>query len=105
MKVIEFIAKHKYILTIALFALLLLFGNSRIAINRDLKKQIREKEKAIEQESRTIDSVELYIEKLQHDPTMQEEYVRNHYHMKKANEDVFHISRPENSRNKKKHRQ
>ena len=93
MKVIEFIRKHKYILTIALFAIVLLFGNSRIAINRELKKQIREKENVIKGERATIDSLELYMEKMQQDPLMQEEYVRNRYNMKKPDEDIFHVSR------------
>ncbi len=102
MKVIEFIRKHKYLLTIAVFAVILLFGNSRIAVNRDLKRQIREKQKVIDLERRKIDSLELYIEKLQQDPVMQEEYVRNRYHMKLPNEDIFHVSYPENNGKKRK---
>ena len=103
MKILAFIRKHKYLLTIAIFVFILLFGNNRIAVNRELKRQIREKEKVIGEERAKIDSVELYIEKLQEDPVMQEEYVRNRYHMKKPNEDIFHIFRS-NTGDKKKRR-
>lgn len=102
MRILEFIRRHKYILTIAAFAFILLFGNNRIAVNRDLKRQIKEKEKVIEQERAKIDSVELQIEQLQQDPVMQEEYVRNRYHLKKPNEDIFHISRSSATDQKKR---
>ncbi|MBQ2489760.1 MAG: hypothetical protein II525_08140, partial [Bacteroidales bacterium] len=62
MKIFEFIRRHKYILTIALFALILLFGNGRIFTNREMKQKIKEKEKVIEQERAKIDSLDLYIE-------------------------------------------
>ena len=67
-----------------------------------LKKQIREKEKVIEEERIKIDSGEMYMEQLRQDPEMQEGYVRNRYHMKKPNEDIFHISRPQENTKKKK---
>lgn len=102
MKVLEFIKKHKYLLTILLFACLLFFGNNRISINRELKKQIREKEKVIEEERLKIDSVEMYMEQLRRDPDMQEGYVRNRYHMKKPDEDIFLVSRPQETAKKKK---
>ena len=102
MKVLEFIKKHKYILTLLLFVFLIFFGNNRLAMNRELKKQIREKEKTIEEEKIKIDSVELYMEQLRQNPDMQEAYVRNRYHMKKPNEDIFYISRPQENVKKKK---
>ena len=36
----------------------------------------------------------MYIEQIQHDTLLQEEYIRNHYGMKKSNEDIFQISKP-----------
>ncbi len=101
MKIFEFIRRHKYILTIALFALILLFGNGRIFTNREMKQKIKEKEKVIEQERAKIDSLDLYIENLQQNPLLQEEYIRNRYHMKKPDEDIFFVSRPDNSDKKK----
>lgn len=102
MKVLEFIKRHKYILTILVFAAILFFGNNRISINRDLKKQIREKEKTVEEERLKIDSVEMYLERLHQDPNMQEAYVRERYHMKKPDEDIFHVVRPQENAGKKK---
>ncbi len=104
MKIFEFIRRHKYILTIALFALILLFGNGRVFTNREMKQKIKEKEKVIEQERAKIDSLALYIENLQQNPLLQEEYIRNRYHMKKPDEDIFFVSRPDN-RDKKKAKQ
>ncbi|MBO4282173.1 MAG: septum formation initiator family protein [Bacteroidales bacterium] len=94
MKVFDFITRHKYLLTIAVFAIFLFFGNNRIAFNRELKQQIKEKEKVVAAERAKIDSVEMYIEQIQHDTLLQEEYIRNHYGMKKSNEDIFQISKP-----------
>ena len=100
MKVLEFIRRHKVILTIAAFAVILLFGNNRIAVNREMKRKIKEKEMRIEKERAQIDSLQLYIERLQQDPGLQEEFVRNRYHMKKANEDIFHIQQPDTRKKK-----
>ncbi len=94
MKVFDFITRHKYILTLALFAIFLFFGNNHISLNRELRQQIKEKEKVVAAERAKIDSVEMYIEQIQHDTQLQEEYVRNHYGMKKSNEDIFQISKP-----------
>lgn len=102
MKVLEFIKRHKYLLTLLLFAFLLFFGNSRIPLIREQRKQIREKEKTIEEERILVDSVDLAMEQLRQDPDKQEAYVRNRYHMKKANEDIFHVARPQENAKKKK---
>ena len=89
MKIVRFIA-NKYIISIIIF-LIILISNNRIGINRDLQQQINDKEKAIKEERETINAVEQYILQLQNDPVLQEEYVRNHYYMKKPNEDIFRI--------------
>lgn len=100
MKIIHFFA-NKYIVCIIVF-LLVLFGNNRIGTNRDLKQQIKDKERTIKEERERINAVEQYILSLQNDPVMQEEYVRNHYYMKKPNEEIFRMVGSDNL-DKKKH--
>ena len=89
MKIIRLLA-NKYVISIALFTIILI-ANNHLGINRDLKQQIKDKEKLIEEERIKINAVEQYIKKIIDDPVMQEEYVRNHYYMKKPNEDIFRI--------------
>lgn len=89
MNILRFLA-NKYIISIIIF-LIILIGNNRIGVNRDLQQQINDKEKAIKEERESINAVEQYILRLQNDPVLQEEYVRNHYYLKKPNEDIFRI--------------
>lgn len=99
MKIIHFFA-NKYIISIILF-LLILFGNNHIGTNRDLKQQIKDKQKTILKERKQINEAEQYILSLQNDPVMQEEHVRNHYYMKKPNEEVFRMVNKEDKHKKK----
>lgn len=105
MKVWSFIVKHKYFFTVIVFIIILLFDN-HIRINRSLKQQIKEKEAAVREERNKINSVERDINRLKNDPELQEEYIRNHYYMKKSDEDIFHIvntnSQKDKSKNDKK---
>lgn len=93
MKVIHFCVKHKYILTIFIFILYLLLGDSNLIENRRLNKEIERLENELQHYNTIVNGM-----KNQNSPSSsintkedEEEYFRKHHHLKKEDEDIFRI--------------
>ncbi len=100
MRIIRLLA-NKYVISIAIF-LIILIANNHIGTNRDLQQQIEDKNKILQEERDKINAIEQYILQIQRDPVMQEEFVRNHYYLKKPNEDIFRMIPTEEKNSKKR---
>ncbi|MDR2406964.1 MAG: hypothetical protein LBE13_02460 [Bacteroidales bacterium] len=93
MKVVNFCVKHKYILTIFIFILYLLLGDSNLIENRRLNKEIERLQNELQHYNNMADGL-----KNQNPPSStistkeeEEEYFRKHHHLKKDDEDIFRI--------------
>ena len=94
LKNISFIAKNKYLLTLTVFAVWMVFFDTQDIITTHFK--LRHELNAL-QESRTyylgqIEATKKELEQLKSDPATLEKYAREKYRMKKDNEDLFIIA-------------
>jgi cell division protein FtsB len=93
MKVIYFCVKHKYILTVFIFILYLLLGDSNVIENRRLNKEIKMLESELQQYNTIVNSMKKQnnLSSTINSKEDEEEYFRKHHHLKKEDEDIFRI--------------
>lgn len=85
-----FIRRHKYWVTIILFAVIIIFlDDNSLIIRWKQQYQIRSLEKEIEKYQKEFDESTLMLKKLTDDPEAIEKIAREKYFMKKPNEDIY----------------
>jgi len=94
LKTLSLLAKNKYLLSLAVFAVWMIFFDSQDVITTHVKLR---KELNQLQESRSyylgqIGETKKELEQLKSDPETLEKYAREKYRMKKDNEDLFIIT-------------
>ena len=89
------IFKNKYFLSLAVFAVILLFtDHNNLFEQADRQRQLNElldKQKYYELQ---IEKTKKELAELQNNPAAMEKYAREHYYMKKDNEDLFIAGTP-----------
>ena len=92
MKILEFCKKYKYILTVIVFAVYLVFGENNLVENHKLNFEIRALNFELQKYNELIadvkkqNTVSSYTTQEE-----QEEYFRKQHHYKKENEDIFRV--------------
>jgi cell division protein DivIC len=83
--------KNKYLLTLLVFSVWLLFFDDRDIITTHFKhkNELRQLEKSRNYYLQQIDTTRKELEDLKQDPQMLEKYAREKYWMKKDNEELF----------------
>ena len=92
MKIINFCKKHKYALTVLVFAAYLIFGENNVPENYKLNAEIKRLESELQNHNAMIANTKkqniLSSSSAKED---KEEYFRKQHHYKKENEDIFRI--------------
>ena len=92
MKIINFCKKHKYVLTLLVFAAYLIFGENNVPGNYKLNAEIKRLESELQNHNAMIANTKnqniLSSYSAKED---KEEYFRKQHHYKKENEDIFRI--------------
>ncbi|MDR1793516.1 MAG: hypothetical protein LBR36_08805 [Bacteroidales bacterium] len=92
MRIIAWIIKYKYGLTLLLFAVYMLVGDNNVLEIRRLNKQINLLEKKVQKYNQAAADIRQQNAQYSLQNEEQEEAcLRLHYNMKQANEDVFRI--------------
>lgn len=94
LKKIWHVVKNKYVAATLIFLLFFLFlGENNLIVTHRLKKELKElnDENELLEQSIRQDSVEAMA--LYDDPDALEAYGREHYYMKRADEDIFVIKK------------
>lgn len=88
------LAKNKYVLTIAVFAIWMVFFDSQdiITTHFKLRKELTQLEESRNYYLKQIETTRTELDQLKSDPATLEKYAREKYHMKKDNEDLFIVS-------------
>ena len=88
------IAKNKYLLTLAIFTIWMVFFDSQdiITTHFKLRKELHQLEESKNYYLQQIEATKSELSQLKSDPATLEKYAREKYHMKKDNEDLFIIS-------------
>jgi cell division protein FtsB len=83
--------KNKYIVTVLVFSVWLLFFDDRDIITTHFKynRELRQLEQSRDYYLQQIEATKKELEGLKQDPAMLEKYAREKYWMKKDNEDLF----------------
>ncbi|MBO9571868.1 MAG: septum formation initiator family protein [Chitinophagaceae bacterium] len=86
--------KNKYILTAGAFAVWMLFFDNRDVITTHFKQrsELNRLEESKTWYEKEISKTRAELEQLRSDQAILEKYAREHYRMKKDNEDLFVIS-------------
>lgn len=81
---------NKYIITIVLFAVWIIFidSNSLLVVN-DLNKEITKYEKQLEYYKSEYEKNDAYYKKLMNNKGEKEKFARENYFMKRKNEEIF----------------
>jgi cell division protein FtsB len=87
-------AKNKYLLTITIFTIWMVFFDSQdiITTHFKLRKELNQLEESRNYYLRQIEATKTELGQLKSDPATLEKYAREKYYMKKDNEDLFIIS-------------
>lgn len=90
------VLKNKYFLSIAIFAVWMLFFDDRDIITTHFryKKELHDLEKSKAFYEEKIAETRQELDKLQNDPVLLEKYARERYRMKRDNEDLYIIGEP-----------
>ena len=90
--------KNKYFISLAAFALIILFFDKNdLFTQAERRRELRKLEQSKGYYTRQIASERKELEALKKDPTALEKYAREKYLMKKDNEDLFVLpEKPEN---------
>lgn len=97
------IITNKYLVAFAVFAVMMLFfDENNLFVQLDRKRQLNEllSQKAYYEKQISLTNNEL--SELQKSPASVEKFVREHYMMKRTNEDVFVVTPPAESADVKK---
>ena len=83
--------KNKYLLTGVVFGVWLLFFDDRDVITTHFKhrRELRQLEESRDYYLQQIEQTNKELEQLKSDPALLEKYAREHYRMKRDNEDLF----------------
>jgi cell division protein FtsB len=83
--------KNKYILTLLVFTIWILFFDDRDIITTHFKyrNELKQLEKSRDYYLQQIDTTQKELDGLKQDPKMLEKYAREKYLMKKDNEELF----------------
>jgi cell division protein DivIC len=86
--------KNKYLLTLAGFAVWMIFFDSQdlITTHYKLRHELKQLEQSRNYYLGQIDITKKELEQLKSDPATLEKYAREKYHMKKDNEDLFIVT-------------
>lgn len=93
-KNISLIVKNKYVLTLAVFAVWMIFFDTRdiITTHFKLRNELKQLEESRNYYFGQIETTKKELEQLKLDPATLEKYAREKYRMKKDNEDLFIVS-------------
>jgi len=88
--------KNKYILSILVFAVWMVFFDDRDIITTHFryKKELSNLENSKEYYEGRIAETRIELDKLQSDPVLLEKYAREKYRMKRDNEDLYIVVEP-----------
>lgn len=88
------VVKNKYVAATLIFLLFFLFlGENNLVVTHRLKKDLSELNKECEMLETNIQQDSIEAVSLLGDPDALEAYGREHYYMKRANEDIFVIKK------------
>ena len=89
--------KNKYFLTALLFGVWLVFFDDRDIITTHFKhrKELHQLEQSRDYYVEQIQLTQKELDQLKNDPALLEKYAREHYRMKKDNEDLFILPQTE----------
>ena len=89
------ILTNKYLVALAVFAaMMLFFDDNNLFVQLDHKRQLNELLTQKKYYEERISSTNKELSELQKSPASVEKFVREHYMMKRANEDVFVVTSP-----------
>ncbi|MBC7830044.1 MAG: septum formation initiator family protein [Chitinophagaceae bacterium] len=94
LKNITLIVKNKYLLSLTVFAVWMIFFDTQDIITTHFKltNELRQLEKSRNYYLDQIETTKKELEQLKSDPATLEKYAREKYRMKKDNEDLFIVS-------------
>lgn len=94
-KHISRIAKNKYLLTLTVFGIWMIFFDTQdvITTHFTLRSELNDLEKSRGYYIEQINATKNELEQLKSDPATLEKYAREKYYMKKDNEDLFIIAK------------
>jgi len=90
------VLKNKYILSILVFAVWMVFFDDRDVITTHFryKRELSNLENSKEYYEARIAETRIELDKLQSDPVLLEKYAREKYRMKRDNEDLYIVGEP-----------
>lgn len=90
------VLKNKYILSILVFAVWMVFFDDRDIITTHFryKRELSNLENSKEYYQARIAETRIELDKLQSDPILLEKYAREKYRMKRDNEDLYIVAEP-----------
>jgi len=91
---ISLVARNKYLLSLAVFAVWMIFFDSQdiITTHFKLRKELNQLQESRSYYLGQIEETKKELKQLKSDPETLEKYAREKYHMKKDNEDLFIIT-------------
>ena len=91
---LSIIARNKYLLTLTVFAVWMVFFDTQdlITTHFKLRNELNALQKSRSYYLDQIDATKKELDQLKSDPTTLEKYAREKYLMKKDNEDLFIVS-------------
>ncbi|HET9279254.1 MAG TPA: septum formation initiator family protein [Flavitalea sp.] len=94
LRTISRVAKNKYLLSLAVFAVWMIFFDSQdvITTHFKLRKELNQLQESRSYYLGQIGETKKELEQLKSDPETLEKYAREKYRMKKDNEDLFIIT-------------
>jgi cell division protein DivIC len=95
LKNITLVAKNKYLLSLTVFAVWMIFFDTQdiITTHFKLRKELNQLQDSRSYYLGQIDETKKELEQLKSDPETLEKYAREKYRMKKDNEDLFIITK------------
>lgn len=91
------IASNKYLLSLFLFGLWMIFLDvNSLLIHRELDQEMEELESSIAYYKEEIKKDSTLLNQLNSEPEKFERYAREQYHLKRANEKLYLVDLPEN---------
>jgi cell division protein DivIC len=92
---ISLVARNKYLLTLTVFAVWMIFFDTQdiITTHFKLRHELNQLQESRNYYLGQIEATKEELEQLKSDPATLEKYAREKYHMKKDNEDLFIIAK------------
>lgn len=87
---------NKYFILTLVFALLIIFFDKYNLLKlHKMNKELRGMQEQLNKYNEEYEKDSITLERLKNDPKFREEYAREHYFMKKENEEVYIIQSPD----------